>query len=83
MNSSVIAFIMAQSSLELTHSPSSSLVGGGGLCFGGMVNRKQRTTQDGYRLVKQNARAKVETHTLSSVLPRTYECSTYTAGGNR
>jgi hypothetical protein len=44
MNSSIIAFIMAQTSLFLTHysSLSPAGVGGGGGCtyFGGMVNRK-------------------------------------------
>jgi hypothetical protein len=49
MNSSLITFIMVQTSLLLTHSSSSSLGGGGGGCccpyFGGMVNRKQRATQ--------------------------------------
>jgi hypothetical protein len=34
------------------------------------VSRKQRATQVGYRLVKQNARTKGgNTHTLSGVLP--------------
>jgi hypothetical protein len=49
MNSLVIDFIMVRSSLEPTHSSSSSLArgGGGGPCFGGMVNRKQRATQVG------------------------------------
>jgi hypothetical protein len=47
---SVIAFIMARTSLLLTHSSSSSPTGaggGGGCCpyFGGMVNRKQRATK--------------------------------------
>jgi hypothetical protein len=56
---------------------------GGGPHFGGMVNRKQGATQAGYWLVKQNARPKAEAHTLSSILPHSYECSTYTAGGNR
>jgi hypothetical protein len=49
MNSSLIAFIMAQTSLLLTHSSSSSPTGGGGEggcpCFGGIVNRRQRATQ--------------------------------------
>jgi hypothetical protein len=50
MNSLVIAFIMARTSLLLTHSSSSSPAGGGGggggcTYFGGMVNRKQRATQ--------------------------------------
>jgi hypothetical protein len=44
VNSPVSAFIMAQTSLFLTHSSSSSPAGGdgGGGCtyFGGMVNRK-------------------------------------------
>jgi hypothetical protein len=88
VNSSVIVFIIVRSTLELTHSSSSSPTSGGGGCggcpdFGGMVNRKQRATEAGYRLVKQNARPKVETHILSSILPHTYECSTYNAGGNR
>jgi hypothetical protein len=54
MNSSVIAFIMMRTSLLLTHSSSSShATGGGGCpCFSGMVNRKERATQIGYRLVK-------------------------------
>jgi hypothetical protein len=61
MNSSVIAFIMARSSLELMHSSSSSPAsggggGGGGPYLDGMVNIKQRATQAGYWLVKQNAR---------------------------
>jgi hypothetical protein len=50
MNSLVSAFIMAQTSLLLTHSSSSSPAGGGGggggcICFGGMVNEKQKATQ--------------------------------------
>jgi uncharacterized membrane protein len=51
VKSSVSAFIMAQTSLLLTHSSSSSPAGGGGgggggcTCFGGMVNRKQKATQ--------------------------------------
>jgi hypothetical protein len=73
---------MVQRSIELTHSSSSSPAGGGGPYFGGMVSRKQRATQAGFRLVKQNARPNVETHTVSSVLPRFYEYSTYTACGN-
>jgi hypothetical protein len=47
VKSSVIAFIMARTSLLLMHSSSSSLAGGGGEgggggcpCFGGMVNTK-------------------------------------------
>jgi hypothetical protein len=74
---------MARRSLELTHSSSSSPYGGGGgPYFGGMASRKQKATQAGYRLVKQNARPKVETHTLSSILPHSYESSTYTTRGN-
>jgi hypothetical protein len=87
INSSMIAFNMERSSLELTHSSSSSPAsdGRGGGCpyFGGMVNRKQRVTQAGYRLVKKLQEPKVETHTLSSILPCSYECSTYTIGGNQ
>jgi hypothetical protein len=50
VNISVSAFIMAQTSLLLTHSSSSSPAGGGGggggcTCLGGMVNRKQKATQ--------------------------------------
>jgi hypothetical protein len=56
VKSSVIAFIMVRTSLLLTHSSSSSLDGGGSgccyPCFGGMVNRKQRATETGDRLVK-------------------------------
>jgi hypothetical protein len=47
VNSSVITFIMAQTSFLLTHSSSSSPTGGGGgccPCFGGMVSKKQRAT---------------------------------------
>jgi hypothetical protein len=42
VNSSIIAFIMVRSSLELTHSSSLSLAasGGGGPCIGGMVSKK-------------------------------------------
>jgi hypothetical protein len=45
---------MMRTSLLLTHSSSSShATGGGGCpCFSGMVNRKERATQIGYRLVK-------------------------------
>jgi hypothetical protein len=52
VKSSVIAFIMAWTSLLLMHFSSSSPTGGGGgggggCCpyFGGMVNRKQRATK--------------------------------------
>jgi hypothetical protein len=49
LNSSLIAFSMAWTSLLLTHSSSLSPAGGGagGGCpyFGGIVNRKQRATQ--------------------------------------
>jgi hypothetical protein len=72
---------MERRSLDLTHSSSSSPTGGGGgAYFGGMVSRKQRATQASYRLVKENTRPKVETHTLSSVLPCSNECSTYNVG---
>jgi hypothetical protein len=72
INSSIIAFIMVRSSFELMHLSSSSPTGGGGgcggggcgPCFSGMVNGKPIATQAGYRLVKQNARAKEETHSL-------------------
>jgi hypothetical protein len=37
----------------------------------------------GYRLVKQIIRPKVGAHTLLSVLPRSYKCSTYTTDGNQ
>jgi hypothetical protein len=57
VNSSVIAFIIARTSLLLMHSSSTSPTGGGGGSggcpyFGGMVNRKEGETQTGYRLVK-------------------------------
>jgi hypothetical protein len=49
VNSSVNTFIMARTSLLLTHSYSSSPTGGGGgggcTYFGGMVNGKQKGTQ--------------------------------------
>jgi hypothetical protein len=61
---------------------SSPAGGGGGPYFGGMVNRNQRATQVDYWLVKKAQEPKVETHTLSSILPHSYECSTYTASGN-
>jgi hypothetical protein len=35
---------------------------GGGLCFGGMVSRKQRATKFGYWLVKKAQQPKVESH---------------------
>jgi hypothetical protein len=47
------------------------------------VNRKQRATK---LVIGQKNKAQdrmwKHTHTLSSDLPRSYECSTYTAGGN-
>jgi hypothetical protein len=47
VNSSVSAFIVVQTFLLLTHSSSLSPAGGSGgcSCFGGIVNRKQKTTQ--------------------------------------
>jgi hypothetical protein len=64
---------MVRSSFEPMHLSSSSPAGGGGggcggdgcgHCFSGMVNGKPIAAQAGYRLVKQNARAKEETHSL-------------------
>jgi hypothetical protein len=39
--------------------------GGGGPYFGGMVSRKQRTTQTGYRLVKPERKDQRWKNTLS------------------
>jgi hypothetical protein len=76
---------MARIYLELTHSSSLSPAsgGGGGPCFCGKVSRKQRATQIGCWIVKKAQELKVETETLPSVLPHSYECSTYTAGANQ
>jgi hypothetical protein len=69
------------------HSSSSSPTSGGGgsggcPCFGVMVSKKEGATQIGYRLVKTKYKTKGGS-TLSSILPRSYEFSTYTASGNR
>jgi hypothetical protein len=51
----------------------------GGCILGGMVSGIEKCSSRWLVLVRRNQRL-VVSHTLSSVLPRSYECSTYAAG---
>jgi hypothetical protein len=78
-----IMCIISLNCLPVTKASSSSSRSYYGGCFlGGMVSGIEKCSSRWLALARRNQRL-VGLHTLSSVLPRSYECSTYAAGGNR
>jgi hypothetical protein len=75
--------IISLNCLPVTKVSSSSFRSCCGGCFlGGMVSGIEKCSSRWLALARRNQRL-VVSHTLSSVLPHSYECSTYTAGGNQ
>jgi hypothetical protein len=54
----------------------------GGCFLGGMVSGIEKHSSTWLALARRNQRL-VVSHTLSSIIPHSYECSTYAAGGNQ
>jgi hypothetical protein len=82
VNDSIMC-IISLNCLSVTKASSSSSESYCGGCFlGGMVSGIEKCSNRWLVLARRNQRL-VVSHTLSSVLPRSYECSTYATSGNR
>jgi hypothetical protein len=82
VNDSIMC-IISLNCLSVTKTSSSSSGSCCGGCFlRGMISGIEKCSSRWLALARRNQRL-VVSHTLSSVLPRSYECSTYAVGGNR
>jgi hypothetical protein len=81
VNDSIMCIISLDYLLVTKASSSSSGSCYGGYFLSGMVRGIEKCSSRWLALARRNQRL-VVSHTLSTILPRSYECSTYAAGGN-